>query len=79
MFVFQDESDPAGGESASERSGGAAAAAAAPADQSCAQEVASLASSVVLDLNESQPSLVNQSDGGDKVRPNHSWYRGYSE
>ena len=78
MFVFQDESDPAGGESASERSGGAAAAAAAPADQSCAQ-VASLASSVVLDLNESQPSLVNQSDGGDKVRPNHSWYRGYSE
>ena len=38
-----------------------------PAEQSSAQEVASLASSVVLDLNESQPSLVNQSEGGDKV------------
>ena len=41
---------------------------AVPAEQSSAQEVASLATSVVLDLNESQPSLVNQSEGGDKVR-----------
>ncbi|KAF0303388.1 hypothetical protein FJT64_024625 [Amphibalanus amphitrite] len=45
----------------------AAASESAPAEQTSAQEVASLATSVVLDLNESRPSLVNQSQGGDKV------------
>ena len=60
--VLQDEPEAAAAAAAEP-----AAADPVPADQSSAQEVASLASSVVLDLNESQPSLVNQSEGGDKV------------